>query len=93
MQCFDFSYTARLMLWQVNKLFFYILIKILIIFGKSVAVQDTYLGDQLKDTFWVKKSESCHLCDFFITKFFIIHTSKRIKYEKCYIYNIFTTLF
>ena len=55
MQCFDFSYTARLMLWQVNKLFFYILIKILIIFGRSVAAQDTYLGGQLEDTFWVKE--------------------------------------
>ena len=32
-----------------------------------------------------KKSESYGLHDFFITKFFIIRTSKRIKDEKCYI--------
>ena len=32
-----------------------------------------------------KKSESCGLNDFFIIKFFIIRTSKRIKDEKYYI--------
>ena len=32
-----------------------------------------------------KKIESCSLHDFFIIKFFIIRTSKRIKDEKCYI--------
>ena len=32
-----------------------------------------------------KKGESCGLHDFFIIKFFIIRTSKRIKDEKCYI--------
>ena len=39
------------------------------------------------------RSESCGLCNFFITKFFIVHISKRIKDEEYYIYNIFTTLF
>ena len=40
-----------------------------------------------------RRSESCGLHDSFITKFFIVRTSKRIKDEKYYIYNIFTTLF
>ena len=49
-----------------------------------------FRGGQWEDVFWVlikkkKKSESCGLHDFFIIKFFIIRTSKRIKDEKCYI--------
>ena len=46
-----------------------------------------FRGGQWEDVFRVlkKKSESCGLHDFFIIKFFIIRTNKRIKDEKCYI--------
>ena len=40
---------------------------------------------QQEDAFWAKKRESCSLGDFFITKFFIVRTSKRIKDEQYYI--------
>ena len=45
-----------------------------------------------KKIYFFIKYKSCGLCDFLITNLSIIGTNKRIKDEKYYIHNIFTTL-